>query len=381
MPFAQRIDIQNVSIIVSPVKRGRRPSTSPLVAEDNTADDYVSSHGYSSYPVLSASLDTTHIHDDDEPQGMLEFDQWDALAERESNTAYSIQDLPKDYDEGRTKFVTWCFDLVDTCDLDRSNCNIAISYLDRLVSHGSLEKRELSLAMATCVYIALKINSRGRTGMFFPEDMAKLTNYILTADQIIDMESHIFESFKWMMNPPVPQHFLGTIECVLKNHPMCESDFDEEGNTAIIGEVRHILYETSTFLCELSVMDTFFSAMMPSSIAIGAVLVAMDVMQYPAACSKWFTSLPLEHNPEEANLCAQQLHMLYSQQGEHPNCYYWSVSTSIDTNEGEEVRTVTPTKEDIPPNLKRMRQEMTVGSLCIEGEEEGVSPKKGRKLK
>ena len=235
--------------------------------------------------------------------------------------------------------------------------------------------------MVTCLCIALKINSPGRRNVS-PEEMAKLTNYYFTADQIIDMETHIFESLNWMMNPPVPQHFLGIIECILKNHPMCEYDFDEEGNIAIIGEVRHILYETATFLCELSAMETFFSVMMPSSIAIGAVLVAMDVMQYPAACSKWFSEfLPLEYNPEEANLCAQQLHMLYSQQGEYPNCYYWSVRPSIDTNEGEEVRTVTPTKEDMLPKLKRMRQEMTVGSLCIEGEEEGVFPKKGRKVK
>ena len=186
-------------------------------------------------------------------------------------------------------------------------------------------------------------------------------------------------------------------ECYLRETaqepPMGEYDFDDEGYADIDGKVRHMLCTTAYFLCELSSTETFFSTKMPSSIAVGAVLVAMDVMRFPGESVKWFLSLPLDHDPDEANLCAQRFHQIYSEEGHQPEMY-WSPPTFGNTASGGDAvgdeektrddeektsRTVTPSKEDeVPSDMMRMRQ--TIDARSIE-EEEGMAEPQTKKRK
>ena len=244
-------------------------------------------------------------------------------------------------------------------------------------------RREWALMMTTCLYIAIKVNGCHDIGWWSPDTMANVvTNG--TGDQIIAMESRILGGLglDWMVNPPIPQNFLDVIsESLLRNKPMGEYDFDDEGYADIDGKVRHTLCTTAYFLCELSSTETFFSTKMPSSIAVGAVLVAMDVMRFPGDAVKWFLFLPLDHDPDETNLCAQRFHQIYSEEGHQPEMY-WSSPTFDNTasdgdadgnrNDEEEKtsRTVTPSKDDeLPSDLKRVRQ--TIDARSIEEEEEG----------
>jgi len=263
------------------------------------------------------------------------------------------------------------------------------------------KRREWALVMTTCLYIAIKVNGCHDIGWFGPDTMANVASFDVicgTGDQIISMESRILGGLglDWMVNPPIPQNFLDVVisQPLLRNHPMGEYDFDDEGYADIDGQVRHTLCVTAYFLCELSSTETFFSTKMPSSIAVGAVLVAMDVMRFPGESVKWFLSLPLDHDPDEANLCAQRFHQIYSEEGHQPEMY-WSPPTfgntasggdtvgdeekTRDDDEEKTSRTVTPSKEDeVPSDMMRMRQ--TIEARSIE-EEEGMAEPQTKKRK
>ena len=274
-----------------------------------------------------------------------------------------------------------------------------MSIFDRLISSGMVKsRREWALVMTTCLYIAIKVNGCHDIGWWGPVTMANVgTSFDVicgTGDQIISMESRILGGLglDWMVNPPIPQNFLDVIsEQLLRNHPMGEYDFDGEGYADIDGKVRHTLCTTAYFLCELSSTETFFSTKMPSSIAVGSVLVAMDVMRFPGDAVKWFLSLPLDHDPDEANLCAQRFHQIYSEEGHQPEMY-WSPPTFGNTASGGDAyentrddekektpRTITPSKDDeLPSDLKRVRQ--TIDARSIE-EEEGMAEPQSKKRK
>ena len=103
--------------------------------------------------------------------------------------------------------------------------------------------------------------------------------------------------------------------------------------------------------------------------------------------------MPLDHDPDEANICAQRFHQIYSEEGHQPEMY-WSPPTfentasdrdaDGDTQENDEeektFRTVTPSKDDeMPPGMKRMRQ--TIDARSIEEEEDGMAEPQTKKKK
>ena len=225
--------------------------------------------------------------------------------------------------------------------------------------------------------------------MISPGKMAELASTITndndksySSGDILKMEIYVLEELDWFVNPPVPQTFLDIISPILTHSPMCQYDFDDDC-VVIDGKVRHILCQTAQFLCELSVFDVFFSAKNPSAIAIAALLVALDVMQFPAGASKWVLSLPLDYNLDDLNIYAQRLHKLYEHEGNGPQCTYWSnSSTGEDSDEEGKARTITPLKDELPPNIKRSRED-TIEARSIEGQaaEGNINASKKRKMK
>lgn len=289
------------------------------------------------------------------------FEQWDALVQRENSEAYAMTELRTASERVRYHACLWCYEIVDKYRIDRSTVSIALSYFDRLVSSGLVEREDWTVAFVTCLYLAVKVYSyRGR--VFFPQDMATISERV-TKDQILDMEHHICQVFDWHLNPPVPVSFIDTVSPLLESEPMCEHDFSEFGNINMRDEMRCQLVSQSKFLCERTVMDTFFSDKSPSSIACASVLVAMDLLQFPVGSIKWFVSLPIEHDTEETELCAQRLHQICSDDEYQPSmtfddCIDHQTSQIDESNKSG--RTVTPTKEHIPSSIKRIREEVIV---------------------
>lgn len=372
MPFAKQIEIEHVSIIpsASPIKENQ-----PAIM--TKTENAVESRGdeYECQEIASSSLS-------------YQFDQWDALADREEHEAYSIQTkFSKKEEICRGKLCDWCYSIVDGYELDRSTAAVAMSYFDRLVPRT--KGRYWILSIAACLNIAIKVNSYGGQ-MISPKKMAELASTIMSnndksysSGDILKMEIYVLEELDWFVNPPVPQTFLDIISPILTHSPMCQYDFDDEDNVVIDGEVRHILCQTAQFLCELSVFDVFFSTENPSAIAIAALLVALDVMQFPAGASKWVLSLPLDCNLDELNIYAQRLHKLHEHEGNGPQCTYWSNSSTGEGSDEGRPRTITPLKDEMPPSIKRCRED-TIEARSIEGkaaEGNTTNASKKRKIK
>ncbi|KAL7438584.1 hypothetical protein ACHAXH_009275 [Discostella pseudostelligera] len=312
--------------------------------------------------------------------------QWDALYEREKNKVYAI--ISSDHhdammlipEDQRIKLCTWSYAVVDKYDIPRHTVSIATAYFDRLVSNGWVEMNEYSLASVTCLYLAVKINSTsGR--VFEAAHMAHESVYF-SASQIIDMEDHICQVFDWYMNPPVPSQFVDIIAPLLLSETMTttaananaasmEDDDVIQGIISIQDPIRQDVLRHSHYLCELSVMDSYFSDKEPSSVACASVLTAMDCLRFPSGAKKWWAFLPLSRDMNETEECARRLRQLY-----YGSCIGGEYgareevcsdqpggTTSSSSQPSSQPRAVTPTKGETPPDLKRMRRDATVETL------------------
>lgn len=299
------------------------------------------------------------------------FDQWDALYEREKHNVYAITDPHSLPEDERVKFFKWSYDVVDKYEISRHTVSIAAAHLDRLVSNGWVERNEWSLASVTCLYLAVKINSTVER-VFEPELMAHESVYF-SASQIIDMEYHICQVFDWFMNPPVPSQFVDIITPLLMSEPMLTSldddDDDVQGLVSIHDPIRQNLLRHSHYLCELSVMDSFFSDKESSSVACASVMVAMDTLRFPSGAAKWFASLSLSRDQDETEECAWQLRRVWfgcGGGGEEFGGVIPSCEKKEATSSSSQPRAVTPTKGETPPDLKRMRRDATVEALAVD---------------
>ena len=195
------------------------------------------------------------------------------------------------------------------------------------------------------------------------------------------MEDHICQVFDWYMNPPVPSQFVDIVASLLVNEPThhtsLNDDDDVQGSVSIRDFVRRQdLLRHSHYLCELSVMDSFFSDKESSSVACASIMIAMDVLRFPPGAAKWFASLPLRRDHDETEECAWRLGQIWfrSEEGgregacgvEHtPSCEKQEAASSSSSS-SPQPRAVTPTKSDAPPDLKRMRRDATVEALNVE---------------
>ena len=302
------------------------------------------------------------------------FNQWDALYEREKHNVYAISDPHAVPEVQREKLCNWSYAIVDKYEICRDTVSIAMAYFDRLVSNGWVERSEWSLASVTCLYLAVKINSSaGR--MFGPSLMAHECVYF-SASEIIDMEDHICQVFDWYMNPPVPSQFVDIIAPLLMAEPMLDTSLEDgvQGIVPIHVSTREDLLRHAHYLCELSVMSSFFADREPSSVARASVMIAMEVMCFPPGAMKWFASLPLSCDEEETEECAWRFHRIWFGGGGRGGDEYVEETpsdkqpeqTSTPSSASSQPRAVTPTKSEAPPDLKRMRRDATVETLDVD---------------
>lgn len=294
------------------------------------------------------------------------FDQWDALYEREKHNVYAITDPHSISENERVKFFDWSYAVVDKYEISRHTVSIAAAHLDRLVSNGWVERSEWSLASVTCLYLAVKVNSTVER-VFEPELMAHESVYF-SASQIIDMEYHICQVFDWFMNPPVPSQFVDIITPLLMSEPMLTSldDDDVQGLVSTHDPIRRNLLRHSHYLCELSVMDSFFSDKEPSSVACASVMVTMDAMHFPPGAVKWFASLTLSRDQDETEVCAWRLRRYWFGGGGGGGGVIPSCEKNEATPSSSQPRAVTPTKGETPPDLKRMRRDAIMEALAVD---------------
>ena len=355
-------------------------------------------NGHATPHVEDGNDDSIIVPTDDTNQDV--FAQWDALLQRESHPTYTQHEpLPTFVIHPRSILAKEFFSIVDYYNIDRSTISIALSYLDRLTSHGIIEHAELACAGFTCFYLAVKLNSYSGK-KFHMAQLVKLSRGIISSvESIADMESHVCEVLDWYLNDVIPVMYVDVITpLLLKDSSMRSMNADEDqecgGSSSSIGEMippesKEELIETARYLCELSTMDAFFSSKRPSSIAYASVLVAMDILQFSPTASKWFVSLPLDHDPEETEVCIQCLHEMYPREDAEEEKLPCATSSDDDCNDqtkggvDENCRAVTPLKGDVSPlGTKRVHQDMALESYGCQNDRDGcsveLSPKRTR---
>lgn len=161
--------------------------------------------------------------------------------------------------EWREKICRWCYQVVDNFDFDREVVSVAVSNLDRYLSSRPADGRVFQLAAMTSLHLAIKLYEPRKLSV---ESVVRLGRGAFAAAHVAAMERSLLEALEWRVHPPTPQAFCREL---LRAVP------------ALAGDARLDVEETAQFLVELSVCDGWFVGRAPSTVAVAATLLALDL--------------------------------------------------------------------------------------------------------
>ena len=238
--------------------------------------------------------------------------QWDALCHREKDAAYTTAcSGGLDFVEyQREKISSFYFSVIDEKNLDRRIVSIAFSYLKSFLTRQSeaSNARFYQLVMITSVYLAIKIHSSniykdGRPIIFIKE-VTNWSDGVFTTQDISEMETRMLSTLNYKMNPPVPLNFLDILK------PIIDADL------ILIPQVKQHIITISNWLCDVSVVDSYFSGVNPSSVAYAAILVAVDTSSIGTL--KCVESLCLKHDESITLECYERMVEMYYELDDAP---------------------------------------------------------------
>lgn len=137
-----------------------------------------------------------------------------------------------------------------------------MSFLDRylanhLAQHDEgIPKHAFQLLAMTCLYVAVKLD---QPRMLSLETMAHLSRGTFSKSQMQAMEMDILVKLNWHVHPPTPYTFLSHFMQLTKPQPSASK-----------------VYEMARYFVELSVLDYYFVGKRSSTVAIAALLNAVE---------------------------------------------------------------------------------------------------------
>ncbi|KAL3762070.1 hypothetical protein ACHAW5_002583 [Stephanodiscus triporus] len=158
------------------------------------------------------------------------------------------------------KICEWCYQVVDHFDLNREVVSVAMSYRDRYLATHTINRRIFQLAAMTALHLAIKLHEQGKLSMSSFIDLSR--GYFME-EHIVTMDEVMLQSLGWHVHPPTPLAF-------------CR-DFMRLVSGEIEPGARRDISELARFMTELSVCSYWFSTKRPSSIALAAVISAIEL--------------------------------------------------------------------------------------------------------
>eukprot|EP00581_Thalassiosira_minuscula_P007342 CAMPEP_0183703522 /NCGR_PEP_ID=MMETSP0737-20130205/1238_1 /TAXON_ID=385413 /ORGANISM="Thalassiosira miniscula, Strain CCMP1093" /LENGTH=343 /DNA_ID=CAMNT_0025930291 /DNA_START=136 /DNA_END=1167 /DNA_ORIENTATION=+ len=247
----------------------------------------------------------------------------------------------------REKICEWCYQVVDHFDFNREVVSVAMSYLDRYLATRTVNRRIFQLAAMTALYLAIKLYEPGKLRMTSLIDLSR--GYFM-AEHIVTMEDSMLQSLHWHVHPPTPYAFTGDLILLLSGdiHP----------------RARHDVSELSRFLTELSVCDYWFVTKKPSSVALAAIINAMELQgpqridpRYKVEFLHRVVDLGLDiANDSEIIECYERLREMYIAGGYSPNLE--------DETDGVRIATVSPTGVADGPDAQDLNEEELARMEC-----------------
>jgi hypothetical protein len=207
------------------------------------------------------------------------FDIIAALRKQEQSYAVSdwalLEELEQTYSSGRRapivdayareKLASWCFQVIDYCEMNRETVSIAFSYLDRYLCTSAGKKARtvksrFRLACMTCFYTAIKVHER--TAMN-PAVFMKLSEGSYSQNDFEQMEREIIDALRWKMHPPTPMSF---VRCTLDLLP---PGYFMKDQLDLLLELAHIQTEAAVTKHE-------FVTVKASTLAYCAIMNALE---------------------------------------------------------------------------------------------------------
>lgn len=161
----------------------------------------------------------------------------------------------------REKICQWSYNVVEHFDLPREVVAISLDLFDRyLATRGNECNCDLALlASLTTLHIAIKIHSEQNIKA---STLASLSRGQFQQRHIQQMEWEIMKALKWNLNPPTVFAFLSHFLMLFPND--------------VRHSVRKEVFEIAIYMAELSVCDSFFVRLTSSTVAMAAIINAMD---------------------------------------------------------------------------------------------------------
>jgi len=192
----------------------------------------------------------------------------------------------------RERICEWQYGVVDRFDIEREVVFYSTYYLDQYLSVCYVDEKLFQLVAMTCFYLAIKLHSPKKLGI---QCIASMGRGVIHEDHIAAMELSIMQNLDWYLHPPTPLAFIRNIFPLISD--------------------KHEAQEFCQFLSELSVCAYPFVYTKPSSIAIAAILIAIDRFQLGnetrVSCRELLEELELDIYAPDVSQCCNLLTRIY----------------------------------------------------------------------
>lgn len=205
----------------------------------------------------------------------------------------------------REKICEWSYQVIDHFDFSREVVSISIHFLDRFLATRAVNKKMFQLSAMTTLFLAIKLNEPGRISM---SSMIELSRGYFMVEQMAAMEMSILRALSWQVHPPTAYCFCKHVLFLLPY-------------SIVSMDVRHDILELARFLTELSVIDYYFVVFRPSSVAMAALIHALE--EIPGVSEQAYVDFlqelrrvpGLDPSCSEVQDCRSRLRLLYAQGG------------------------------------------------------------------
>ena len=197
----------------------------------------------------------------------------DELGSKEEDCqSVGVKELRCCYSEWRQRMAEWSYQVVDHFGYDREVVALSMSFLDRYLSSGSVEKinstSTFQLLAVSTLFLSCKLHCNVSSDCFHPQQgplrvstLVELSRGLFIPEQVEATEMLILSQLGWRVHPPTALAFAKHLIILLPRD-------------ACTPRERGELEAKSNFLLELSVMDGAFVGYKRSTIALAAIAIS-----------------------------------------------------------------------------------------------------------
>jgi Cyclin, N-terminal domain len=166
----------------------------------------------------------------------------------------------------REKVAQWCYDVVDHLNEERSVVFVAMKILDRYCSIivCCMDKKKYEVASLSSLFLAVHLSGSCNLTL---QELVSMSRSSISVQDIITEGTAVTQSFSLKLPILAPLDFVRSILPLL---PPLQSSVRKQ-----------VLLDSASYMTELAVCDEFFSFFKSSSVAIAAILCAVEANSFP----------------------------------------------------------------------------------------------------